>query len=70
MGLVLINEGYKTRDCGLSNEGLCSPNIWYSLYYKMNILLDTKCPKKDCSIVNKLFRCFNIKKKKNCLDAL
>jgi hypothetical protein len=27
MGLVLINEGYKTRDCGLSNEGLCSPNI-------------------------------------------
>jgi hypothetical protein len=25
--LVLINEEYKTRDCGLSNEGLWSPNI-------------------------------------------
>jgi hypothetical protein len=25
--VVLVNEKYKTRDCKLPNERLCSPNI-------------------------------------------
>jgi hypothetical protein len=37
--VVLVNDAYKTRDCGLPNEGLWSPNIW-------------KSSKRYCSIVN------------------
>jgi hypothetical protein len=45
-------------DYDLSNEGLLSPNIWDFLYSEIKYLLVTKVPKKDCSIVNKFFRCF------------
>jgi hypothetical protein len=37
---------------------LGSSNIWGSLYSKMRDLFVTKCFKRECSIVNKFFRCF------------
>jgi hypothetical protein len=56
--VVLVNEWYKTSDCGLLNEGLWIPNIWNSLYSKMKDLLVTKSSKRNCSIAIKFFRRF------------
>jgi hypothetical protein len=58
--VVLVNEAYKTRDCGIHNEGLWSPNIRNSLYFKMKDWLVTKGSKIYCSIVNNFLRQFII----------
>jgi hypothetical protein len=42
MVIVLVNETYKTKICGISNEELWSPNIWNYIYSKMRDLLITK----------------------------
>jgi hypothetical protein len=58
--IILVNEGYIKREIVVFQMKDCGTQLFEIFYYsKMTDLLSyTKCPKRDCSIVNKFCRRF------------
>jgi hypothetical protein len=58
--VILVNEGYKTRNCDFQTRNSGVQIFEDSLYSKMTDLLVTKDPKRDYYIVNKFFKRFKV----------